>query len=521
MKNAIILFVDKNSKYQFEKVFGEKSAFDMAVAWAEKLSCKDIYLFSSLSEESLPDSCKYPVVYMPEWTVLSLFEKMNEIASSIGSGNIIFAWADCPFLNIPLTETCIQYQTEFTSEYTYAEGYPYGFSPEIINSDTIKILIELARGVYAQSGEKKLSRSGIFDFLKNDINSFEIETVLSENDWRLFRFSFCADKKTNFLGCCTLYEKAGPLIEKGESADRISETASKITGVFKTVPAYYNLQVSKKFAGKPIYYPDFVVSEDIFMSLSDAEKIIEKIHEFSGDGVINLSYFGEPFTNPDLPKIIEKILSNPNFSVFIETDGLLLDEQIIEEVYEIVQKAPDRKNGYEKIMFAVVLDAFSPSKYQDILGRSSENFEKALSIVSKLCQKFPSQTYTQFTRMNENEDELESFFRFWNEKTSPSNGNFIINKYNDFSGLLPARKPADLSPVNRNVCWHLRRDMTILCNGNVLFCQNSMTEDKSGNILTESIDEIWKKTDSEVLGQINGKMCEKCRACDEYYTFNF
>ena len=123
--------------------------------------------------------------------------------------------------------------------------------------------------------------------------------------------------------------------------------------------------------------------------------------------------------------------------------------------------------------------------------------------------------------MNENESELESFFRYWKEKTNESSGNLIIQKYNSFAGLLKNEEPADLSPLERNVCWHLRRDMTILSNGDVPLCYCSVLDDIVGNVFEQGIETVWNAFNEEVQNQMNKKYCKKCGGCDEYYTFNF
>ena len=66
---------------------------------------------------------------------------------------------------------------------------------------------------------------------------------------------------------------------------------------------------------------------------------------------------------------------------------------------------------------AVQFDSVDEKMYEKMNGISGSNFQKALKTVAMLSQIFPSHVYPQFTRMNANEEQLESFYRFWKEKT--------------------------------------------------------------------------------------------------------
>ena len=173
-------------------------------------------------------------------------------------------------------------------------------------------------------------------------------------------------------------------------------------------------------------------------------------------------------------------------------------------------------------MVALSLDAASAETFVKLHdGTRPEDFGRAVEAVEKLQSVIPGMVYPQFVRLNDNESELETFYRYWNEKTNPSAGNLIIQKYDDFAGLLPPCKPADLSPLGRLPCWHLRRDMNILSNGDVTGCHTCILSGVIGNVFESSLEEIWHKTDELLQNHINEKYIEKCESCDEHYTFNF
>ena len=117
--------------------------------------------------------------------------------------------------------------------------------------------------------------------------------------------------------------------------------------------------------------------------------------------------------------------------------------------------------------------------------------------------------------------ELESFFRFWRDKNSPSGGKVIIQKYNSYCGKLPDKKSADLSPLERNVCWHLKRDMIILFDGTVPLCRQRGFGNIQGNAFSEKICDIWNKRENMIRNHIDSNYGDLCGACDEFYTFNF
>ncbi|WP_407428192.1 spiro-SPASM protein [Treponema sp.] len=528
MKNLVILYGAELSLHAFEKVFGSKSAFERVVDWASLFSEKIILLLKNSSSvlshvsESAALNSKIEIISKESWTK-SLF--ISEIAEQLKKNeceNALVSYADTPFLNEKLTRELLEMHSKYAAEYSFADGFPYGLTPEVIESGTSSILAELSKNTLSSEGEKPVDREALFSVMKGDINSFEIETLIADEDYRLLRFSFEASSKINFTACKNLFEKAQTKNVRIEDPYELSNLALKSASVMATVPAFYNIQISSKFNHKICYTLEQAgknpCSKD-FMSLSDFKNILCQIKDFSENAVISLSAFGEPLLNPEFSEIAEEVLSqndeNHKISLLIETDGIFVTEALAEKIADSASK------NHAEVNWIVYIDAVENSMYASIHNCEKTDFEKALSSVVILEKKFENHVYPQFMRMKTNESQLEAFYRFWKEKESPSKGQLVIQKYNSMCGALPDLKSADLSPVNRLVCWHLRRDMTILCDGEVPLCFQLSFNEKAGNILTEGIEKVWTKITGVLESHISKNYSDNCSICDESYTFNF
>lgn len=515
MKTLVILFADFRSLHIFDKLFAGKSAIERSIDWADSVCNKtdgEIVLFCSEQIKAecssvIAESKKNVSIFSSEkWSVSELFTKFDSAAKEYKADTIVFAWADCPFLNLSVTEELFSTHKESMAEYTFADGYPDGLCPEVLDAGSCAILAELSKNQKADVGAQNITRTSVFDLIKTDINSFEVETLVAEEDARLFRINFNCGTKANAQSCEAVFIDG---IDQ-KNIDEISETACKNVSVLKTVPGYYNLQITDKCSSVKIYKPEDMESPDgtRFMSLEDFKEIIKKISLFSESAVVSLSAWGEACLHPDFVDMVKIVLSEPGLSVLIEGDCKNVTEEMCVSIKDYVDSVPERIDGgstVSKIMWIVTLDSVNASQAE----------------VQLLQKYFAGNVYPQFVRMNENESELESFYRFWSAKDSPSKGNLIIQKYDNLCGTLPDRKPADLSPLERNACWHIRRDMTILVDGAVPFCRGHLKSNVLGNAFKDDLCEIWKKLDGEVKNHLDNKYCGKCGTCDEYYTFNF
>lgn len=532
MKSVVFLYAGVDSKItsgkrQFECVFNGESSASRVLHFAKEINPlgSPCVLGNADSVKNVKDIClknnaDFSSFESEKWTVETLLSAIKHELEKQDATCAIFAWLDCPFLDSNLTKRMIENHSKYLAEYTFADGYPYGFAPEIIDAGAVSILLNLAK---TNTDEKEnLNRESIFKLMKKDLNAFEIETEISSVDYRMLRLDFSCSAKANMMACKELFFLSSSIQDL--NADTLSNAASKSAKILRTVPSFYNIQIEPKYRSKCIYspYPEALEkSSKVFneMRFVDFSNLVKQIADFSENAVISLSLWGEALYHPELFNFIKEVIKYSGLSVVIETTGDKISEDMIAKIKEEAEKKSFSTNGYEKIMWIVYVDATTQEKYKEI--HFVDGLDVALNAINILTKYFPKSTYPQWMRINQNEEQLESFFRFWSAKDSPSNGNIIIQKYNDFGGLLEDYKPADLSPIERFPDWHLRRDMVILCNGDVPLYKESMLDDSVGNVFNESVESVWRKSDYLMEKQINKEYDEISRKCDEYYTFNF
>ena len=262
------------------------------------------------------------------------------------------------------------------------------------------------------------------------------------------------------------------------------------------------------------------------MELGQFKAALDKIAEFSDDAVISISLWGECAFHPEVAAFAEEALKRDRFSLLIETTGIGWQKEALERI-RAAAAAAEVAPGFllrpaGAVNWIVSLDAVSSKTYGLSRGLDDEEaasrFEEAKAFVFWLKENFGGRIYPQFLRMRENEAELEEFYRYWKEK----NGDVIIQKYDHFCGFLSDERPADLSPLQRAPCWHLKRDISVLIDGTVPFCREDVAgKNALGNIFHDSLSELFAAGKGLYEGQAKGDYKGICADCDEYYTFNF
>jgi spiro-SPASM protein len=496
MKNtAVINGIDLKAP-AFRPLVDGSSAFQRVLAFARGLPgvAEPVILLSRPIE--LPPGIR-PVI-RAAWTEADVIGAM--ISAAEGCESVFYFHADCPFLDLPLSRTMLDNHRRYWADYTFADGYPYGITPEILTREAIERL----RGLMA-GGTGVPGRDLVFTLIRKDINSFDIETEISPADMRLMRVSLTADSERNFL-LLTRIVAGG-----GREAPGICAILRDRQEMHRTLPSFYPVQIVERCPHACSYcpYPGFggdVVSKTGTMSVERFAALARKIGAFSGDAVIDISLWGEPGMHPHIVEIVHEALAVPGIDLVIETSGVGWQSGAFERIRSGESRQPT---------WIVSLDAATESMYRTLRGAG---FQEALKSAGDLLSLFPGRTHIQAVRMKENEEDLELFFKTWKARTE----NVIVQKYDSFAGALPDRQVADLSPLKRFPCWHLKRDMAILLDGTVPLCREDIhARTRLGNAFDQDLAVIWDNARDIHRAHVSGEYPGICAGCDEYYTYNF
>jgi spiro-SPASM protein len=514
MNNILVLYGGNLSCEAFEPLYNGKNSVSLAVEQAKKFpGVKKMILLASQDDFSFLTDVQ---IEQGEWTKRRVLEKISELQT--GFDCVYFAFADCPFLDPALADSIVERHLRYSAEYSYADGWPYGLAPEILSPGTAGILAKILKE------DEPVERDLLFSVIQKDINAFDIETEISPVDLRCHRINLCADSKRNLLLLNNFIIVNGN-VPRASDVERIIDKQPEI---LRTLPSFYPIQVSGGCPQECLICPypkvtDVKERKD-FMDINRFTELLEKITAFSGDAVIDLSLWGELSLHPQKMELIEAVVSRKCLALIIETSGLDWTTTEIEKCFELSKKHEKRKNPLPPLSWIISLDTQDPQRYRELRGGG---FAEASDCAKKVFSLFPKDCYVQAVRLKGFEDDTEKFYRYWKE-AAPAEKNIIIQKYDDFCGVMERKQASDISPVIRQPCWHIMRDMPILIDGTVPLCREDLTVLKDGeknrilgNVFTDSLESIWQNGTPHY-----GEHCKKnypkiCAECDEYYTYNF
>ncbi len=505
METIAIINATRVNEFATRPFAGGPSAFDRVMFRASEVAGEGILVLAGSGE--IPDTGA-TVIHKPAWSMHSVLVEAASFAASRQSvETVLYYQADTPFVDAGLTATLLELHRRYRAEYTFADGYPPGFAPEILAARVMANLSELA-----SRHDAPAERDGLFAVIQKDINSYDIETHLSPVDLRGYRFSPVCDTKRNSISAGRLWQLGA------RGADDVTQLLPAHPELLRTIPAFMWVQICDACPQSCSHcpYPRMVGDPRKLSSHMPPEKfeaLMAEAASLCDDLVVDVSLWGEPSLHPEFRKIAESVLSRPRFTLLVETSGIGWAPGLAESIALL---------GGDRIHWIISLDDADDEGYLSIRGKG---IEEASAFAQRMVRQFSATVHVQAVRMKENEARLENFYRGWKKEGAK----VIIQKYDSFASCLPDRTVADLSPLDRLPCRHLARDVAVLLDGSVPPCKHMLRSLESGSLEYDSIlgnafddglETVWNRMDAWYKRHLTPDLPLPCGRCDEYHTFN-
>lgn len=404
-----------------------------------------------------------------------------------------------PLLSTTSTKVLVDRHKKYISQYSYSENLPNGIVPILISREFISTLPD------------KLEIN-FHEFLLKNINNYDTEIYFESPDLRNLRLDFTLKDFRSINLCNNLLNIDNEIEYKG-----ILPTLQKNPSFFRNSPSYIELELYRGCNLTCSFCPRTTISmdrENTYFTLSEISKLLNDLNYFKDDFTICFGGMGEPLLHPELVKVIDNILNENNLKELIIETALYPST---DKLFTYFKLLPERFKS--KIVVIVNLTTLKDNKYKNLYGSNANDINEILNKVNELKSILnPKSLYVQMIKIQEIESEIEEYFNYF-EKLDIQ---VLLQKYNSFASRMPEKRVSDLTPIKRDFCWHLARDLYIQSNGDVSACKQ--VEDITiGNIKNQSLLEIWNQNSirfSHSFNDEHGEIDLPCLKCDEWYTFN-
>lgn len=419
-----------------------------------------------------------------------------------------------PFIMEDLIRQSAADHFRYLAQYTYGENIPPGLMGEWIS-------LELMRSLEDKKSNPLLSKD-LKEYVIKNMGEYDVEIFYRSPDMRQHRLDFtCSTERS--IRFVEEALKISPHLKYEEIPDFIKNNP-RLT---RSIPSYLELELTDRFVGECSLWPPSDRDEIHNLSDDHFEKILSDIKNFGmvDDLTVDLGGAGEPMEHPRFFEILDAFLQEENVKeVFLETFGYLLDSEAISKLavlkerhklHVILRWTTRNRDRYRKIYGSDLFDTVQ----ENINGL--ESFLNSHRAETSEENKEIFQVYAEILRIVDVEDEIEDYFRRFEK--SPIR--VIVQKYNSYVHRLEERRVSDLTPIHRDFCWHLARDLYITAEGNIPVCKQDLHAESaaSKNISVSSPFTIFESRVDFYGSSLNGRHHEipmSCPDCDEWYTFN-
>lgn len=462
-------------------------------------------------------------------SIKSLFESFNSIVKDLNINSeenfTLILSSSYPFFSFSKNKFILEDSEKYLVDYYYGENFPEGIVGQVIKNSIIEEVIRLA------DEKDSYHHNFIFDILLRNISLFDVDLIEGFDYYLPYRISLSLSDYTSLPLINLIYDNnvesvnnknvdfvlnekyiqnIGNLTFFNQDIKNIYFEWEQIENILRklenlyTIPKTYIIELSSKCNFNCIHCPnstglkrekDFLDKDDLFDFINKNEKYFEDVNFIIGG-------FGEPFLHKDFIEIV-KILSKNN-KVFIETNGSFLTSDFFKNFDNI-----------KNIFLIISIDAIKEETYKS-LGKKMI-LSLLLKIATELLENYPDNVYISYLRMTKNDDEVESFYNHFQKFEK----NIIFRKYNSYSKRLENLEIADLTPVERFACYHIRREFFILSDGRLALCYSDYNGEKINLTIKDNFELLLNKYKEHYFEHCNKKYNELCSNCNEFYTFFF
>lgn len=430
-----------------------------------------------------------------------LLKMLSTKAKETGADRVALVWFDSPFLEPSICKDVLDLMEKNDCEYAFADNLPDGLALECMSAAFLEDISKL------NPKKPELLSRKVFDNMDADINQYYVEVWLPEEDISLKRIEF----HSNTLRNLALLERILKIKQAVPSYRELVDLIRTSPEVLYGYPKFLEMEITTDRDDQPVYLPKSS-REKGMMDFALFQKILDEVTSEYDDIILSLAGEGDPLKHPQIINFVDYALGKTKLqSLILETSGLTLTDEMVRS-FSVYMPS--------KLQIIFKIDAAKDQTYQLLRNSSLPRLKDNLDRFFKASEQNKYRSFVQFTKLKENLDEMEDFFRTWDSKGIQ----VIIQKYDSFAGQLENRTVADLSPLDRLPCWHLLRDLFIFHDGRVPFCKADFNAKHIvGNLRNENILSLREKILPVYVANAKEDFTSYpfCSTCDEWYTYNF
>lgn len=430
--------------------------------------------------------------------VTNLEGLVRVLANQIHEDTLALIWdLEQPLLSSELIDEAVRRFQSCLADLIDADFYPEGIAPFAATGYAFKTLLQ------TEAPDEPASLDGLKRWFRREINRFDVELLMAEQDYRHLRASVSLASRR---GERTARAFASHLdsLKDGLSLDGFAEQIHQDPTIIRPCPSYIELEITSHCEHACTHCPRNVMDRDPqHMPYDTFKKLIDELASWAGDATLVFGYMGEPTEHPDLVRLIRTV-GETSLKLLIETHGLNLSEEILAAIAE---------NPRAHVLIS--LDGSTAMAHE--ASRPNLPFAEIEKRAAAAFRELPSLAHLQFLRTTSNDQEAYRFMDRWRAHEDQ----LIVLPKNTYQGRVGQDALNLPAPPQRFPCVHLSRDMNILADGRVVMCKQDFRGDHiMGQFPDQTLQAIWATMNDVYTQDFQGKVPEFCAGCDQWFQFN-